>query len=791
MEGRKRFSISLIAAVLLAQIVLIHPLAMAQTVSTGAITGTVTDPTGGVIPGVAVTAAEKATGAKRSTVTDASGGYRFNLLPPGVYQLQFSAKGFKTVVPFDVTITVTEVSTLNVGMVLGEQSETVEVTASAQLVQTQSATLGTVVENRTLTEVPLSTRNYTQALTMSPGVIADVNNAAELGKGTQDVYVNGASNISNNFEMDGSDANNFGSGRAGNFLQQGGIPIPNPDAIQEFKVQTTLYDAGYGRGAGANVDVVTKSGGSQFHGSLFEFFRNDKLNANAFFLNQNGQPRPVMKQNQFGGALGGPIIKDRVFIFGSYQGTRQVNGLSSSSFSSNFLPPLTDDRSAAGIGSVGCTQATAFGGVQVACNGSNINPVALKLLNTRLPNGTFLIPTPQKITNGVGFSAYSLPGHFSEDQFLINTDYVLSSKHRLAQRYFYARDPQIAPFSTCFFVACTPGSGQDAEFRNHVASLKLTSALSANFVNEALANFSRNTGVLTSESKISDQDLGIAPGDPTFPKMPTISINGLFTIGGNFNDDSDSTVNQFQVADQIAWTRGRHTIRAGFQFERAQFDFDDPGPRRGILLFLSFPDFLLGLSAAQNGTSASNVFLTFGVAGALSKAYRASNYASFVQDDFKVNSRLTLNLGLRWEINGGISDAQGRLSSVFPSLARATNPPPAGGTFAGWVVPSNFPLPIPTGVVKLSGKTLAQNDMPGARLPSRIAWCCAAVTASSTRERTGTQFSRRWSRRPSWGSTFSPERAMPWRRFKPPSIHSPHRVLSPRALPPRNLPRIL
>src|SRR2546425_881044 len=356
MEGRKRLSISLIAAVLLAQIVLIHPLAVAQTVSTGAITGTVTDPTGGVIPGVAVTAAEKATGAKRSTVTDASGGYRFNLLPPGVYQLQFSAKGFKTVVPFDVTITVTEVSTLNVGMVLGEQSETVEVTASAQLVQTQSATLGTVVENRTLTEVPLSTRNYTQALTMSPGVIADVNNAAELGKGTQDVYVNGASNISNNFEMDGSDANNFGSGRAGNFLQKGGIPIPNPDAIQEFKVQTTLYDAGYGRGAGANVDVVTKSGGSQFHGSLFEFFRNDKLNANAFFLNQNGQPRPVMKQNQFGGALGGPIIKDRVFIFGSYQGTRQVNGLSSSSFSSNFLPPLTDDRSAAGIGSVGCTR---------------------------------------------------------------------------------------------------------------------------------------------------------------------------------------------------------------------------------------------------------------------------------------------------------------------------------------------------------------------------------------------------------------------------------------------------
>src|SRR5216684_4371716 len=489
------FSIVAIAVVLaIIQAFVMQPPSHAQTVSTGAVAGVVTDPSGAAIAGATITATEKGTGFKRSASTDSSGSYRFSLLPPGDYQLQFVATGFKTALPPVATIAVTEVSTLNVQMVIGEAVDTVEVTTSAQLVQAENAALGTVVDSRTITELPLSTRNFTQVLTMSTGVVADVSSAANLGNGTQDFYVNGSSNTSNNFQMDGTDANNFGSGRAGNFLQQGGIPIPNPDAIQEFKVQTTLYDAGYGRGAGANVDVVTKSGGSQFHGSLFEFFRNDKLNANAFFLNQNGQPRPVMKQNQFGGALGGPIIKDRVFIFGSYQGTRQVNGLSSSSFSSNFLPPLTDDRSAAGIGSVGCTQATAFGGVQVACNGSNINPVALKLLNTRLPNGTFLIPTPQKITNGVGFSAYSLPGHFREDQFLINTDYVLSSKHRLAQRYFYARDPQIAPFSTCFFVACTPGSGQDAEFRNHVASLKLTSALSANFVNEALANFSRNTG---------------------------------------------------------------------------------------------------------------------------------------------------------------------------------------------------------------------------------------------------------------------------------------------------------
>lgn len=715
----------------------------AQTVSTGAIAGTVTDPSGAAIPSVSIAATEKATSSKRVVQSDSSGGYRFNLLSPGEYELRFEAAGFKTVVPPAVKVTVTETTTLNVQLILGLAKEVVEVSETAQIVQSENATLGTVVESNTIGELPLSTRNYTQILTMSTGVVADVSSAAQLGNGTQDFYVNGASNTSNNFQMDGSDINNFGSGRAGAFLQQGGIPIPNPDAIQEFKIQTSLYDAGYGRGAGANVEVVTKSGTNQLHGSVFEFLRNDKLDANDFFLNQQNQPRAVMKQNQFGASFGAPIIKDKFFIFGSYQGTRQVNGLSAGSLSSNSLPPLTNDRSAATLGAEFCGQ-TGVGGtdpktglplpgvVTIACDGSNINPVALNLLNLTIPNGTFLIPTPQTITNGKGFSAFSLPGRFTEDQFLINGDYVISSKHRLAERYFYARAPQDIPFSQCFFnTPCTPGSDQGAKFNNHVASLKLTSLLSNTLVNEAMVDYSRNRGVLISGSKIPDAAIGITPGDPTFPKMPTITVNGLFGIGGNFNDDSDSTVNQFQYSDQIAWTHARHTVRAGFQFERAQFDFNDPGPRRGILLFLSFPDFLLGESAAQNKTQASNIFLSEGIAGSLSKAYRANNYASFVQDDFRMNSRLTLNFGMRWEINGGVSEDQGRFSSVFPSLARASNDQvTAGGTLAGWVVPSNFTLPIPDGVTKLGGKTLARNGAPLHNFGPRVGFAWQPLSSS-------------------------------------------------------------
>jgi hypothetical protein len=247
MRGRNWFSAAPIAAALFFQVVLIHPAVHAQTVSTGAITGIVTDPAGAVIPGVTVSATEKATGSTRSAVADSSGGYRFSLLPPGEYQLRFEAKGFKTVIPPGVRVVVTEISTLNMQMILGETKETVEVSATAEALQLENATLGTVVESRTISEIPLSTRNYTQILTMSTGVVADVSNAANLGNGTQDFYVNGSSNTSNNFQMDGSDVNNFGSGRAGTFLQQGGIPIPNPDAIQEFKIQTSLYDAGYGR----------------------------------------------------------------------------------------------------------------------------------------------------------------------------------------------------------------------------------------------------------------------------------------------------------------------------------------------------------------------------------------------------------------------------------------------------------------------------------------------------------------------------------------------------------------
>jgi hypothetical protein len=712
-------------------------MASAQTQTTGSIAGRLTDTSGAVIANAGVTLISRGTGAEIKSTTDQTGNYRFNLLPPGAYQLRCSAPGFKTSVPADITVVVTETSTINVELSPGAQQETVQVVASAQVLQTENATLGTTVQGSTIQSLPLTERNYTQILTLSPGVAGNVNDASELGRGTIDVYVNGASNISNNFVMDGADINNFGSGRGGDFVQQGGIPIPNPDAIEEFKIQTTLYDAGFGRDAGANVEVITKTGTNQFHGSAWEFFRNNKLNANNPFLISEGLPRPDMKQNQFGGAIGGPVLKDRLFFFGSYQGTRQINGLSSSSFSSNTLPALTNDRSAAGIGSIFCNQPTAFGGTQVSCDGSNISPVALTLLSMKNSSGGYLVPTPRTLTPGTafGFSSYSIPGRFTEDQVLVNTDYQISQKHRLTERYFYSRDPQEDPFSSCS-PGCPPGFALNTQFTNDVGLIKLTSELTPNFLNEGLFSFVRNTGVLKSQTAITDSSLGITPGDPGFPYLPVTIIEGLFSLGGGFNDFSDSGVNTYQAADQVSWSHGRHNVRAGFEFERQQFNFGDPGPRRGELVFLTFSDFLLGQSGTQNGSGYSNVFLSYGIAGDILKDFRAADMASFVQDDFKVRPNLTLNFGLRWEINSNIGEAGGHLSSAFPSLI-AANPATDAGTYAGWVVPSNYPGAVPNGVTRLSGKSVTNQDYPLHNVGPRFGFAWQPMWSSKTAVRGG------------------------------------------------------
>ena len=399
-----------------------------------------------------MTATRADTGESRATTTDASGAFRFALLLPGRYQLKFSVAGFKAVEVSSAQVNVTETTVIDQKLEIGSQNQEVTVEATATRVQTETSTIGEVIGQERVSTLPLTNRNYTQILSLAAGVQGSVNNAAVLGKGTQDVVVNGGMGNQNSYQQDGIEINNFGSGQASDAGNYSGLGIPNPDSIEEFKIQTSLFDAGYGRNPGANVNVVTKSGTNAFHGALWEFLRNTDLNANDFFQNKSGLPRAPFLQNQFGGTIGGRIIKDKLFFFGSYQGTRQVNGLADQGHSTSFLPPLTNDRSAATLGAEFCPQnnpgsKTFFAEtVQVACDGSNINPVALNVLNAKLANGSYYIPTPQTIqANGLGFSSFVVPAHFQEDQYLFNMDYVISQKHTLSERIFYTADPQIIP----------------------------------------------------------------------------------------------------------------------------------------------------------------------------------------------------------------------------------------------------------------------------------------------------------------------------------------------------------
>jgi len=695
-----------LSCAVLALAALVAPGSSAQTPGTGAVAGVVLDPAGAAIGNATVTVVDHAIRVERDTATATDGSFRFSLLPFGTYSITVKATGFTQGDLPAVAVLASETTTVVFKLKLGAGKTVVEVAEAVDLAQTQSSTLGRALDDKKIVSLPLANRNFSQILALSPGVVVGIPNAAAFGKNTQNVSVNGAKTTANNFQFDGIDANNLSENSASGFAPEPGIAIPAPDTIAEFKVQTAMYDAGYGRSAGANVDIVSRSGSNQFHGELWEFFRNDALNANDFFLNQNSQPRPVLKQNQFGGTIGGPIRHDKTFFFGSYQGSRQTNGQAPGALASAFLPPLTDDRSAAALGQIFAGQTGAFGGVAVAPDGSNINPVALAILNFKLPDGTYAIPTPQTILpGGVGESIYSIPGKYREDQFSVNLDHNFSQADRLAGRYFFSQDFTNLPFTP--FAATVPGWGTTFNAHNGIFVLSEAHTFNSNLTNLARFGYTRFNGLQTGANAVPADSVGMAT--PTgLPTLPGIQIQGLFTIGSFGEPFYFQNTNTFVWQDTVSLVRGRHNLRIGGEAKRHQLILNVPFVTSGFLLIQSFPDFLLGQSAGQNGSSFSNIFQSTGAAGNFRKDQRYSDWAGFFQDDIRVTSRLTLNAGLRYEYFGPPTEIHGYLSSFDPSIAEPLAPP--SGTFSGFVVPANLKVPLPDGVTRASRSTFWNPD---------------------------------------------------------------------------------
>jgi hypothetical protein len=285
--------------------------ALGQAPGTGAIRGTVYDPSGRTIQDAHVSVVSESTNIARSASTTAAGVFSVALLTPGPYAVIATAPGFEPKTARSVDVVVSETNVIEFHLSIAHVGETVQVAPSTEMAQTESSSLGRAVDQETIEALPLSNRNYTQILSLSPGVVVELPNAAALGRGTQNVTANGSKTTSNNIQFNGIDANNLAQNSAAGDGDEVGVAAPAPDTIEEFKVQTGNYDASYGRGTGANVDVVSRSGTNKFHGTAWEFLRNDIFNANNFFSKLTDQPRPTLKQNQFGGAVGGPIWRRR------------------------------------------------------------------------------------------------------------------------------------------------------------------------------------------------------------------------------------------------------------------------------------------------------------------------------------------------------------------------------------------------------------------------------------------------------------------------------------------------
>ena len=641
--------------------------ALAQSQTTGRIGGVVTDANGAAVAGVEVSVSSKATGEERKVVTDESGTYIVSLLPPGEYRVVISTANFKKAVFDTVRVAITETTTVDAALEIGALTdESVTVTAVGPAIQSESPGLGRVVDSRAVSELPLATRNFTQILSLSPGTAVALPDNSALGRNSQNVSVNGARTTQSNFQINGVDANSMGTNSAPS------LSVPAPETIQEFKVQTSLYDATFGRSGGGNVQAVTKSGSNEFHGGLYTYLRDDALNANNPFLKAAGVERPVLERKIFGGLIGGPIKKDKLFFFASYQGTRERNGASPiNSLSSNILitPGLTNDRSQARL--------LALYNSRNAVPITAINPSALAILNAQLPDGNFLIPTPQ--TAGGRYSGTS-PSVFDENQFNANFDYRLGEGDTLSGKLFYSNAPQTLVLPS--FLGSgpnVPGYGNFQQNNNRLLSIQYVKVFSPTVVNEARVGY--NFILLTPPRKSlpRSQFASTRERDEVSGPLPHQHRRaGAVTIGTSPTIDVLAVAPSTTLSDTLSITKGRHQIRAGAEFRYNENNYTLNFFTRGQINFLTFDQFLTG-----------NAFVSVFGSGIGDRSLRAHDYNFFAQDDWKVTNKLTVNLGLRYELDLPAYDTRGRIATFDPALYNPTQLVNAGSGFvqAGNVIP--------------------------------------------------------------------------------------------------------
>jgi hypothetical protein len=639
-------------------VILAAILSQAQ-ITTTTVLGTVTDPTGASIPGAQVKVVNVDTNLSRTTQTDSDGAYRVEFLPVGNYKLEVSAPGFRGYVQQGIVLTVNENARADVKLQVGSTGENVTVTEAASLVDTSSVSIGRTVASTEITELPLVDRNPYALLDLTPGVQSNNNGVATastttgnitLGYPEQRTLINGGVDGgagSVNYYLDGG-INMTGLRNTGNIL-------PNPDAVQEFRVQTNSYSAEYGRFASGVINVLTKSGTNNFHGSVFEFVRNTMFNANDW---GSTLPKAPFHRNQFGATIGGPIKKDKTFFFFSYSGLRQRT----STFLNNAVVPTALERNGDFSQSKNQPIDPATGKV-FTCNGvtgvictNRLDKVAMKIINTYIPAAN---------ATGNIWQGY-VPSPYDTNDFLIKFDHQINDAHRFTGSYFETSGTNTVRAGT----GNLPWAYQRYNWRQHDINLSDTWLVSANKVNQVWLTYTRNFGGRLNQPGTSLTDLGSTAIIQGTPSLPAINVTGYFNLSNAIGGPIAGT-NFYSLRDVFSWTVGRHNIKLGSELSL------DKDIQQTLLNNYGVFTFNGGVTKVKNALAdfelgiPSNVTQDAPITGYTNSWY----VANFFQDDFRIHPRLMLNLGLRWDIQTPPTDPQNReatyergvQSTVMPS----------------------------------------------------------------------------------------------------------------------------
>jgi hypothetical protein len=650
--------------------------AYSQGGATGAISGQVVDTSGSSIADAEVQIINRGTEALvRKVPTTSEGTFVATLLPPGSYYVVVNKSGFSGAKAEGIEVRVTETTRVTITLKAGSVSEKVEITAEVTNVETTNATTGQSIGSNAVRTLPLATQNFQQLLTLSAGAQSELNSSTGLGRGDVRIIVDGQREDNNNYLIEGISATDY------NVAQLTNTPLPNPDVIQEFKVQTSLYDASQGRNGGGNVNAILKSGTRQYHGDAYEFFRNDVLNANEYFLNASNQPRPVLKQNIFGASLGGPVGSEKLgFFFVNYQGSRQRSGDAPGTIISTRIPAIPLDRSEASLVST-------FFPAGLPAGVTGLDPVTLALLNFKsnqfggASNG-FLIPSVPDDGTGFGTFTFSSPGKFTDDQFTANWDREFhGGADKISFRFFYSNSSTFEPFGAGGLQASLGGSiaASDLNFpytlpvRSRFLNFTETHLFSPTLVNEVRFGLNHINNSAINDDPVTAADLGIARPTNNLTSSIykfTLASSG-FQIGPTPQANTSNLQNNYTFLDTVSWVHGSHVTRFGGEMDFVNLDKLFPQVFNGQLFFVNtadgntdFQDFLLGSPA-----------FSFGGGGVFNHKYRQNDYSVFVQDDWKATKNLTLNLGLRTEFMGAWSDGECHIGNVQSSLTLQNQDP--------------------------------------------------------------------------------------------------------------------